>query len=107
MKTILVTLLLAACVTSIIEKHYHYHLDGLNLNQQEINHLMADIKKHGHKGFFGRIWCYMSNFSSASRNACLAADASKDNSNKDSSNNTAQKKHRRRRHRTHKDLTNQ
>ena len=80
MRTVIVTILLAVSVTAAIEKHFHYHFDGMNLDQKEINHMMTQIEKYGHKGAMEMLKCWLTNLSEADRNACVAAVKAKESS---------------------------
>lgn len=70
MKVVILTFLVCAALSKGIEKHFHYHLDGLSPQAQR--ELMQLNPKH--KGFFRNVWCFMKNpFSKDKRRTCIEA----------------------------------
>lgn len=73
MKLGLVVLLVSATLASVVEKHYHYHLEGMNSgSQRALLQMNPD-----HKGFFSKAWCRLSNWKRANVDACNAKNEDK------------------------------
>ena len=77
MKLSLIAILVTATLSSTIEKHYHYHFDGISAESQR-----ALLQRNpSHKGFFSRVWCRVSNWKKANVDACNAKYEAKDANN--------------------------
>lgn len=77
MKLGLVLLLVSATLASVVEKHYHYHFNG-----NEDSHKSLLEMNPGHRGFFSKVWCRLSNWKKANVEACNERYAAKNALNK-------------------------
>lgn len=81
MKVFLFALLVCASLAKTVDRHYHYHLEGLNAEAQR--ELLALNPKH--KGFLSNLWCFVKNpINKESRGNCISAANAKAEEKKNS-----------------------
>lgn len=70
MKVFILTFLVSIALTKTVEKHYHFHLDGLYTKTQRA---LLQIKPD-HKSICSNVWCFLKNpFNKDKRAACVDA----------------------------------
>lgn len=89
MKAIVLTFLISLALTKTVEKHYHYHIDGLSPEaQRELMQLDPN-----HKGFMSNVWCFVKNpFNKQKRLNCIETANAKENNQAPTDSKTTSKR---------------